>query len=317
MNFIRSIKGVFWNKEENRLRMFWRLMVYSTLLSLVIVLLSVVFGITNVLSNTFCLSFVILLGVVVTTIMVGKWVDRRSIKDFGLIPSTVWWKEFFFGLGLGALLMGLVFIISWVTGSLTVEGYFQGSHQGAFLPEFLKAVGFYFAVGVYEEVMLRGYILVNLAEGLKIKNVDKKWVLLLALLLSSMIFGVLHITNPNSSLVSTLNLSVAGVFLGLGMVLTGRLGLPIGLHITWNLFQGNVFGFPVSGTNSGATIISTTLTGPEWFTGGEFGPEAGILGLLAMVVGCLMILLWISRRSKLALKKEIANYQQSTSITES
>jgi hypothetical protein len=101
------------------------------------------------------------------------------------------------------------------------------------------------------------------------------------------------------------------------MVLTGRLGLPIGLHITWNLFQGNVFGFPVSGTNSGATIISTTLTGPEWFTGGEFGPEAGILGLLAMVVGCLMILLWISRRSKLALKKEIANYQQSTSITES
>jgi len=162
MNFIRSIKGVFWNKEENRLRMFWRLMVYSTFLSLVIVLFSAVFGITNVLSNTFFLSFVILLGVVVTTIMVGKGVDRRRIKDFGLIPSTIWWKEFFFGLGLGALLMGLVFIISWVTGSLAVEGYFQGSHQGAFLQEFLKAVGFYFAVGVYEEVMLRGDILVNL-----------------------------------------------------------------------------------------------------------------------------------------------------------
>jgi membrane protease YdiL (CAAX protease family) len=309
MNLVRSIKGVFWNKEENRLRMFWRLIVYSTLISLVVVLFSAVFGITNVLSNTLILSFVVLLGVMVTTVIVGKWVDRRSVKDFGLIPSPVWWKEFLFGLGLGAFLMGLIFIIGWVTGSFTVEGYFLGSNQAAFLPGFLRAVGFYFAVGVYEEVILRGYILVNLAEGLKIKNVDKKWVLLLALLLSSLIFGVLHIINPNSSWVSTLNLSMAGIFLGLGMVLTGRLGMPIGLHITWNLFQGNVFGFPVSGTNSGATIISTKLTGPEWFTGGEFGPEAGILGLIAMLIGCLLIIVWLRKCEMSSLQKRITEYE--------
>ena len=309
MNIIKSLSGVFWNKDENRLRMFWRMSIYSIALSIVISLFSIVLGVTNILSNTFLLSFLVLIGVVATTIIIGKWVDRRSLNDFGLIPSGNWWREFFFGLGLGAFLMGMIFSIGWLTGNMTVEGYFQGSSGSTFFLGFLRAVGFYFAVGIYEEIMLRGYILVNLAEGLNIKKLDKKWVLLLALVLSSLIFGVLHIINPNSSLVSTLNLSLAGVFLGLGMVLTGRLGLPIGLHITWNLFQGNVFGFPVSGTSSGVTIISTRLTGPEWFTGGAFGPEAGILGLLAMLFGCLIIIWWISRKRKVKFTTKLVEYQ--------
>jgi len=309
MSLLKAISRVFWNREENRLRMFWRMAVYSTSLSFVLALSSGILGVSNVLSNTLLLSYVTLFGVLVITIIVGKWVDRRRLSDFGLIPSRIWWKEFFFGLGLGAFLMGLIFIIGWVTGGLTVEGYFLGSNQAAFLPGFLRAVGFYFAVGVYEEVMLRGYVLVNLAEGMNLKKLDNKWVLLLALVLSSLIFGVLHVLNPNSSLVSTLNLSLAGVFLGLGMVLTGRLALPIGLHITWNLFQGNVFGFPVSGINSGVTIISTNLTGPEWFTGGAFGPEAGVLGLLAMVIGCLMIFWWVSRKQNVRLIVKLAEYQ--------
>ena len=308
MALINLISGIFWNGEENRLRLLWRLVIYSTSLSLVVALFSVFLGISNVLSNTLLLSYDTLLGVLITTIFVGKWVDHRRLSDFGLFPTQVWWKEFFFGLALGAFLMSLVFLIGLLTGTMTIEGYFQRTQQTAFIPGLLRAVGFYVAVGIYEEVMLRGYILVNLAEGLNLKKLDNKWVLLLALVLSSLIFGVLHIINPNSSLVSTLNLSMAGIFLGLGMVLTGRLGLPIGLHITWNLFQGNVFGFPVSGTGSGATIISTNLAGPEWFTGGAFGPEAGFLGLLAMLMGCLMILLWIRYRERLSLQKSLADY---------
>lgn len=309
MNLVKMLSSIFWNKEERRLRMFWRMNIYSVFLAFLIVLFSVVLGISNILSNTFRLSFIVLIGVLISIVIIGKWVDRRRIRDFGIIPSPTWWKEFFFGLGLGSVLMGLIFGIAWLTGSLNIEGYFQGTQQTAFLPGFFRALGFYFAVGIYEEVMLRGYILVNLAEGLNLKNVDKKWVLLLALVLSSMIFGVLHIINPNSSWISTMNLSLAGVFLGLGMVLTGRLGLPIGLHITWNFFQGNVFGFPVSGTNSGATIISTTLTGPEWFTGGAFGPEAGILGLMTMVVGCFLIILWLRKRDTLSLQKNLTEYE--------
>lgn len=309
MNLVKMLTGIFWNKEERRLRMFWRMNIYSAFLGFVVVLFSVVFGISSILSDTFRLSFIVLIGVLISTVIIGKVVDRRKIRDFGIIPSPAWWKEFFFGLGLGAVLMGLIFGIAWLTGSLNIAGYFQGTQQTAFLPGFFRALGFYLAVGIYEEVMLRGYILVNLAEGLNNKKFDEKWVLLLALVFSSMIFGVLHIINPNSSWVSTLNLTAAGIFLGLGMVLTGRLGLSIGLHITWNFFQGNVFGFPVSGTNSGATIISTNLTGPKWFTGGAFGPEAGILGLLAMLIGCLLIILWLHKSEMPSVQKSITEYE--------
>ncbi len=87
---------------------------------------------------------------------------------------------------------------------------------------------------------------------------------MLAWFASSIALGVLHVFNPNASLISTLYLVLAGLFLGLGLVMTGSLAIPIGLHITWNFFQGNVFGFPVSGNDyPGATIFSIEQGGPD------------------------------------------------------
>ena len=90
------------------------------------------------------------------------------------------------------------------------------------------------------------------------------------------------------------NLMVAGLFLGLGLVLTGRLGLPIGLHISWNFFQGNVFGFPVSGNDyAAATFLAIRQGGPDLWTGGAFGPEAGLIGIGAILLGCGLTVLWV------------------------
>ncbi len=63
-------------------------------------------------------------------------------------------------------------------------------------------------------------------------------------------------------------------------MLTGELAFPIGLHIAWNFFQGNVFGFPVSGTTSTTSLIAIEQGGPEIWTGGVFGPEAASWGSL-------------------------------------
>jgi hypothetical protein len=86
--------------------------------------------------------------------------------------------------------------------------------------------------------------------------------------------------------------------LGFGYVLSGELAIPIGLHITWNLFQGAVYGFPVSGLEPfGATFLATKQTGPDLWTGGSFGPEAGLLAPVAMLLGVLLIALWTRLRT--------------------
>ncbi|MGC9358598.1 MAG: CPBP family glutamic-type intramembrane protease, partial [Anaerolineae bacterium] len=126
-------------------------------------------------------------------------------------------------------------------------------------------------------------------------------------------FGLAHVLNPNTTVVSTLNLMLSGIFLGLGYVLTGDLALPIGLHITWNFFQTNVFGFAVSGMASTTSFIVIEQQGPWLWTGGQFGPEAGLMGIGAMIVGSALTLLWVSwRRGKIHLKHDLARYEPRT-----
>ncbi len=76
--------------------------------------------------------------------------------------------------------------------------------------------------------------------------------------------------------------------------MTGKLAIPIGLHITWNFFQGNVFGFPVSGTLANVTtFIAIEQGGPDLWTGGASGPEAGLIGIIAMVLGVVLTVVWV------------------------
>jgi membrane protease YdiL (CAAX protease family) len=207
--------------------------------------------------------------------------------------------------------MALIFAAELAAGWITVTGTMQSLRSGTgFWTGILSWVIVFLCVGIYEEMLSRGYQLRNLAEGLNFKPLSPKTALLLAYLISSSIFGALHAMNPNASLISTLMLILAGLFLGLGYVLTGELAISIGLHITWNFFQGNVFGFPVSGSQTPATFIAIQQGGPALWTGGEFGPEAGLIGIAAIFLGSLLTILWVKwRHGQADLKEELAVYQ--------
>lgn len=237
-----------------------------------------------------------LLAALATLWLAGRFLDRRPFRAYGLRLDRGWWLDLGFGLALGAGLMAVIFAVQLGLGWVSVSGAFEAGGGAPFWLAILAPVALFLCIGVYEELIFRGYQIKNLSEGMG-ALIGPRAAILLAWVLTSSLFSVAHIPNPNSTLVSTANIALAGLMLGAGYVLTGQLAIPIGLHITWNLFQSSVFGFPVSGLDaSQATFISVEQSGPEAWTGGPFGPEAGLLTVFATTLGVLLISLWVRLR---------------------
>lgn len=288
--------ALFWNEAEGRLRAGWRLLLQFLLMVALSVLVgAALYGLPGTPAKTAVISLLALGG---SVLLAGRWLDRRPLRSgFGLQLGAAWWADLAFGLVLGVVLMAAVFEaerrLGWIAVSLS--GTLMGAGYGRALAE---AAFVFVAVGLYEELWSRAYHLTNLAEGLR-GLLGARGAVVGGWMLSSLLFGLLHVFNPNASAMSTLNIMAAGLLLGLGYVLTRRLALPIGLHITWNFAQGVLFGFPVSGSEafSQARVFNVDQGGPPLWTGGAFGPEAGLVGLLAMLLGIFAILVWVRYRA--------------------
>lgn len=297
------IRTIFWNRDERRLRFGWRMTGFtliSTLLTVILTALLVPSVRTGVLRFTdpavfFRVSLASLIAYALTTVVTGLALDRRRLRDYGFRFDVAWWRDLAFGLALGAVLMGLIFLIEWAAGWVTVTGTLQTAQPGGFWGPFLLTIGAFLCIGIYEEVAFRGIVLTNTAEWLdNFKPLDARGAVIGATVLSALVFGLLHAMNPNAGVISTLNIVIAGLtILSLGYLLTGELAISIGVHITWNLFQAAIFGFPVSGIDIRTTVIAVDQGGPTWLTGGVFGPEAGLLGVLATLAGGALIALWV------------------------
>ena len=325
-----TIKGFFWNAEERRLRAVWRLILQLVFLglgmgclSIFVSLIGFLTGMIEPTTNADAVASAMqqprmlgissasaLLAFLLSVWLAGRFADRRPFADFGFHFDLAWWRDLGFGMALGMLLMAGVFAVEWAFGWVEITGTLESQRANlTFGGGILLQLFAYVCVGIYEELFSRGYQLQNMAEGLQ-GPLGSRLAIIVAWMLSSSVFGLLHATNPNASLVSTVNLIIAGLFLGLGYVLTGELAIPIGLHITWNFFQGNVFGFPVSGGGSAVSFITIEQGGPSFWTGGAFGPEAGLIGLVAIALGSLLIVLWVRwLRGKSSLQRNIAEYE--------
>ena len=300
-----TLRRIFWNADEGRPRAGWRLVgqlvILFVLLLMLAVLLNVLLGEVPLLigvASPLVAVVLVFLPSIGSVWLAGRLLDRRPFADFGFHLSRGWWLDFGFGLVLAALLMTLAFLIQLAAGWVAVVGTFETDAPGQpFLVAILAPIVLFIMVGIQEELLIRGYQLHNLAEGLRLPWVGPRAALVAAWLISSIVFGLLHGANPNATLLSTVNLVAAGLFLGLGYVLTGELAIPIGLHIAWNFVQGNVFGFPVSGSRSSqTTFIAVQEQGPDLWTGGAFGPEGGLLILPIMLFGGALIVLWVRFR---------------------
>jgi membrane protease YdiL (CAAX protease family) len=340
-----SILSVFWNYKDRRLRALWRILVEGSVwfglqigvgvaLALIILVAAVATGwmpaqeipgssdrIMDLMSRPDVVMILEIATFLITfgsVWLAGRILDRRKFADFGFHLSARWWRDLGFGLLLGAVLMTGVFLFELAAGWITVEGTMVTNDPGGSFPlAILAPVILFLCVGISEELSSRGYQLKNMAEGMQGTRFGAAGAILAATIFSSIIFGFFHAANPNITWISILNLMAAGVFLALGCILTGELAIPIGLHITWNFFQGNVFGFPVSGLEPvAAQFIAIRQGGSGWMTGGPFGPEGGLIGLGAMLLGSILILLWVRvTRGKITLARELADYRGNVTNT--
>ncbi len=289
--------NIFTNPDESRLRAGWRLGVQFFLMFLIG--FGLMWGISRFLtfSGQWFPTACIAAGAILSTLLAAKEMDRRSRNDFGLKLNPKGLRECGFTFVLAGATMGIIFLIEYSAGwiSLTGFGWTQFNND-----PYVLMLGSYFLfmvmVGFYEELVFRGYQIVNLSEGFNGPGVSRRGAVIRAVALSSFIFGAMHATNPNAGWISTLNVALAGAMLAFPFVITGRLWGSVGLHIGWNFFQGGIFGFPVSGLPGRASVLQIKQQGPELMTGGGFGPEAGLLGILGYII-IVAGLLWYFRRS--------------------
>jgi hypothetical protein len=209
------------------------------------------------------LYFTILIMAILSLALVmlfRKSIDRQSFASLGLSFNNNGANAalgFFTGtfiLGLGTLLLYHNNNLSWVDVRVNATTIF--------IEVVTMAI-----IAFYEEIVFRGYILQNLLFSVN------KW---LALVISAVFFSVLHITNPNFTIFSLLNIFLAGLLLGINYIYTRNLWYGILLHFSWNFLQGPVLGYKVSGTTI-QSILEQQLEGSAIFTGGVFGFEGSLV----------------------------------------
>jgi membrane protease YdiL (CAAX protease family) len=210
-------------------------------------------------------KYALYIAALVSILLATRFLDKRQFSDTGIFLKKNWWVDLGFGLLLGASLMAFIFLVEYAAGWITInETLYRDNPSQPFQVAFIQPVLLAVLVGIAEELMFRGYLLLNLAEGFNLRRIGPRWALVSAWLLTSAVFGIAHLITPNATIISSIYITLIAIWLGLGYVLTGSLAIPIGIHITWNLFQGYVFGFPVSGGRDfSTTFILIEQGGPE------------------------------------------------------
>ncbi|MCJ7569645.1 MAG: CPBP family intramembrane metalloprotease [Anaerolineales bacterium] len=287
---------IFLSPEEPRLRAGWRLLLHTVFYLAVLITLS--FGallfyrgeLGAAITSISPAIMIELVSILSATYLARRFLDYRSFSSLGLQIDRSTVTDLIIGFFIPALMMALIFLIEYAADWTHFQGWsWQTVGIGQSVIGLLGGLAAFVLVGISEEILSRGYHLQNILEGLNIH-----W----ALFLSSSVFALLHFLNPSSSPMSTLGLLAAGYFLAYGWVRTRRLWLPIGLHIGWNFFEGNVFGFQVSGLDTFRLLLHTP-SGPEFITGGAFGPEAGLIAIPAMLLGAWLIKLYTREHVKI------------------
>ena len=279
------LANIFLSPDEPRLRAGWRILIQTIMFLLFGTIIFIVVSLLGFESGSGSTTLIFeqvfnLIAVTGSVYIARRWLDKRSFESLGLKLNQQTLVDVLAGIGIAFVQMGFIYILMLALNWLTFEGF---AWEFDSLNEVITGVLIFFVVFIFvgwnEELLSRGYHLQTIASGIN---------LFWGIIISSAVFGLLHLGNPNATWVSAAGIVLAGIYLAYGYVRTKQLWLPIGLHIGWNFCEGVVFGFPVSGLDIYA-LTRIQVTGPEIWTGGAFGPEAGLIVLPSLLLGAGLI----------------------------
>ena len=275
------MKNYFIN-QENELRIVWKILLCIVLA----VAMIIAFGITKeIIGFKDRIGIVSTLAVVVAIYIMLKVVDKKGFRYIGFEPISKGYSKFLVGMLLGGFLIVVNVIVLRLSGLISFETGLLAPNLSLDLLEGLLILA---GVSLAEEMVFRGYIQKT------IQRTDKNW---LAILISALLWTLIHAGNANYAFLPFLNILLAGILLGYLVVKTRSIYIAIGLHIAWNYFQGYIFGIQVSGRVQEGTMYLVEMKN-NFFTGGNFGLEGGLANTLVLIAAILLSSLYYRNKSQ-------------------
>jgi membrane protease YdiL (CAAX protease family) len=283
------MKNWFINPDDRRLRAGWRILAFMPLL--VSLAVAGQLGVRALLGglprgSTLGLA-IIAVAATIAVYIARRFLDRKSFVSFGFSSARSGSLDLLFGFALSGAMAGLVLWLMVVLGYVTnIQLQWLGLSSAtllvaALLPNLL--------IGYWEELVFRGYLLQNMRDGMGLK---------IAVVVSCVLYGLVHSANPNATALSTAIIVLFGFLRIYAYLATGLLWLSIGMHTGWNYFQSTVFGFAASGHAENETLFTHDTSAADWLSGGAFGPEGSVLIIPVLLLALLAMRAWSTRRSQ-------------------
>ena len=287
------MKKFFINSETGLLRAGWRIFVF--LLLFMAITMAGMFTVRTILGSLPKLSpqqwSTLAVTATLAVFIARKYLDKKSFVSLGLRCDRFAVLDVLSGIVNSALVMATVFYtmlwagfiefhgFSWWTDSVGPDVVFTM----AALPIVMAVAYELTIVAWWEELVFRGYFFQNLVAGTN---------LVWAIVISSLVFGLIHILNPDGTIMGGILIVLITPQLIYAYLKTGQLWLPMGLHLGWNFFQASIFGFAASG-NVSPSLISQSPVGPEWLSGGKFGAEGSVLIIPVTILSYFLVHYWV------------------------
>jgi len=208
-------------------------------------------------------------------LLMARFVDKVTVATFGVTLHEHWSRDLLIGLMIAAGMLAIVTIVNAAAGGITMVWTASDVSVRALIITPLVLI----LSAAQEELVFRGYPLQVLMKGMGV------WA---AILTMSTAFGLIHLMNPNATIIGAINTMLAGLILSLAYLRTRSLWLPYGIHLGWNVGLGFVLGYPLSGINIDS-LWTTVPAGPKWLVGGQYGPEGGVTGTIVFVAAAIVI----------------------------